>query len=78
MAGTARDTGETVSIELPVALLHSLEKEGRRRHKTVAAVIAQMMQDREDFVAAEKVMKRVREGKEKLVPATEVYARLGI
>ncbi len=55
-----------------------LEKEARSRRKSVTRYIAEWLEDQADYRAAERVMKRVREGKEKLIPAEEVYKRLGI
>ncbi len=70
--------GGTTSIELPAELAALLEKEARSRRKSVTRYIAEWLEDQADYRAAERVMKRVREGKEKLIPAEEVYKRLGI
>lgn len=76
--GTHISDGETISLELPAGLFASLEKEGRRRRKSVAQIIAQVLEDREDYLEAEKRMRDVRSGKVKLVDAEDVYKRLGI
>lgn len=78
MGGGTHTDGITVSIELPAGLFSALEKESKRKRKSVARVLADFLEDQEDYRAAEAVMKRVREGKEKLIPAEEVYKRLGL
>lgn len=69
---------ETVTIELPADLYAALEKEGRRRRKPIAKLLAQMLEDQADHRAAEAVMKRVRAGAEKTHSAEEVVRRLGL
>lgn len=39
--------GETASVELPADLLERLEKEGRRERKSVARLLAEMLEARE-------------------------------
>lgn len=46
MAG-GLNTGDTASLEIPATLLASLEKEGRRQRKSVARILAEMLEARE-------------------------------
>jgi predicted DNA-binding protein len=78
MGGGTHTDGDTVSLELPSGLFAALEKESKRKRKSVVRVLADFLEDQADYRAAEAVMKRVREGKEKLIPAEEVYKRLGL
>lgn len=65
-------------IELPEPVADMLEKEAKRSRKPVANLMAQWLQDQHDGREAMKVLKRIKEGKEKTYPAAEVWARHGI
>lgn len=77
MSGSPQPGG-TVALELPAGLAEALEKESRRKRKSVARMLAEYLEDLEDYRAAEAAMKRVRDGKEKFIPAEEVYKKLGL
>jgi len=66
------------TIELPVEVADMLKSEAKRNRKSIAEFIMQWLEDQIDGREAAKRMKRVKEGKSKLIPAEEVYARLGI
>jgi len=78
MGGGTNTNGSTVSLELPAGLFAALEKESRRKRKTVAQMLAQILEDRADYLEAERRMKDIRSGKVKLIPAEEVYRSLGL
>lgn len=71
-------TTATQTIELPEELAAMLQAEARRSRKTIAQYVAQWLEDQADGREAAKRLKRIQDGKDKLVPAAEVYARLGI
>ena len=66
------------AIEIPVNLAKMLKAEARRRRKSVAAVIAGWLEDQADAREASRIMRRIAAGRERVIPAEEVYARLGI
>ncbi len=68
----------TVTIEIPAYLIENLKKESKRRCKTVEQIIAEVLEDRQDFVAAEKQMKDIKSGKTKLIPQKIVKKQLGL
>lgn len=78
MGGGTHTDGNTVSLELPAGLFAALEKESKRKRKSVARMLAELLEDQADYRAAEAVMKRVRAGTEKMIPAEEVYKSLGL
>lgn len=78
MGGGTITNSNTVTLELPAGLFAALEKESKRTRKSVAGVLAKFLEDQEDYRAAEAVMKRVRAGTEKMIPAEEVYKSLGM
>ena len=69
---------ETVSIEVPAHLIENLKKESKRRRKSVEKIIAETLQDREDFLFAEKQLKDIKSGKSKLISQADVQAKLGL
>jgi predicted DNA-binding protein len=66
------------NIALPHDVVKMLHREARLSRKSVTEAIRQWLQDQADGREAAKVLKRIQEGKEKLHPAKEVYARLGL
>jgi len=68
----------SVQLSLPADVASMLEKEAKSRRKSVAAVLRELLEDRADARDARKILKRVRDGKEKTIPATEVYHKLGL
>jgi len=66
------------SLSLPADLVQQLEREAKANKKTVTQLIGEWLEDQRDFREAAKVLKRVKEGKEKTYPAAEVWARHGI
>ena len=78
MGGGTHSGNGTVLLEIPAGIFHELEKESKRKRKSVQQVIGQILEDRADFLQAEKRMADIRSGKEKLVPAEDVYKRLGL
>jgi hypothetical protein len=66
------------SIALPHDLVVMLGKEAKAHRKSIPEYLRQWLEDQADGREADAVMKRVRAGKEKLVLADDVYARLGI
>ena len=69
---------DTVSIEIPANLIENLKKESNRRRKTVEQIIAEVLEDREDFMLAEKCMKGINSGKTKLIPQKTIKKKLGL
>jgi len=78
MGAGASTNGTMVCLELPAGLFAALEKESKRKRKTVAQMLAQILEDRADYLEAERRMKDVRSGKVKLIPAEEVCRNLGL
>ena len=70
--------GGTAALELPADLVSMLEKEAKVRRKTIAKVVREWLEDQADARDATRIMKRIEEGKERLIPAEEVYKKLGI
>jgi len=66
------------SLALPADLVQQLEREAKASKKTVTQLIGEWLEDQRDGREAMKVLKRIKDGKEKAIPAAEVYARLGI
>jgi len=66
------------SIELPVEIAAMLKAEARRSRKSIAAIIANWLQDQADAREAERRWKSLRSGKTKAVAPEDVYKRLGI
>lgn len=66
------------SIELPAEIAAMLKAEARRSRKSIAAIIANWLQDQADAREADRRWKNLQSGKTKAVPAEEVYKRLGI
>lgn len=66
------------TIELPAEVADMLKSEARRSRQSIAEFIMQWLEDQIDGCQAASRMKRVKEGKSKLMPAEEVYAKLGI
>jgi predicted DNA-binding protein len=69
---------EMVSVSLPRAVVTMLEIEAKRSRKPIAEFMANWLQDQRDGREATKVLKRIKEGKEKTYPAAEVWERHGI
>jgi predicted DNA-binding protein len=69
------NTIATKTIELPEELAAMLQAEAKRSRKTIAQYVAQWLEDQQDGREAAKVIKRIKEGKEKVYPAAEVWAR---
>lgn len=68
----------TVSLDFPPDVARMLQAEAKVHRKPVAELVRELLEDRADGREAAKVMKRIRDGKERAHPADEVYARLGI
>ncbi len=71
-------SANTRSIELPADVADQIAAEAKRSRKSVVAYVRELIEDQVDGREAAKVMKRIKDGKEKAHPADEVYARLGI
>ena len=69
---------DTVAIELPAYLIENLKKECKLRRKTVEQIIAEVLEDRADFLLAEQSMKDIKSGKTKLIPMEKVAKKLKI
>jgi len=68
----------TVSIELPSDVAQLLKDQARRNRKSIAATIAEWLQDQADAREADRRWKSLQSGKTKAVTAEQVYQRLGI
>ena len=68
----------TVSVDLPADLASMLQKEAKVKRKPIATVVREWLEDQADGREAAKIWKRIQDGKEKLIPAEEVYKKLGI
>lgn len=66
------------AILLPADLVAMLNQEAKASRKSIPNLIRQIIEDQIDGREASRIMKRIKEGKEKTIPAEEVYARLGI
>lgn len=67
-----------VAIKLPADVAGMLRKEARSRHKAIAELVRELLQDQADAREAERRWKGHKTGVVKAVPAQEVYKRLGI
>jgi RHH-type rel operon transcriptional repressor/antitoxin RelB len=71
-----------ISIRLPKAIEKRLEKLARRTGRTksfyVRQAILQNLDDYEDVYLAERVLERIRSGKEKTIPFEEVLKHYGL
>lgn len=74
----AQVSGGLESIQLPAEVVKLLKAEARRSRKSVAATLADWLEDQADGREARRRMKALRSGKTRGVPAEEVYKRLGI
>ena len=72
------NTTATKTIELPEELVAMLQAEAKRSRKTIAQYVAQWLEDQQDGREAMRRWKLIKSGKTKVIPAEEVYARLGI
>lgn len=68
----------TVSIELPSDVAQLLKDQARRNRKSIAAIIAEWLQDQADAREADRRWKSLQSGKTKAVTSDQVYQRLGI
>jgi predicted DNA-binding protein len=68
----------TQTIELPAQVAVMLKSEAQRSKKSIAQYLAQWLEDQADGREAAKIMQRIKEGKEKVYPADDVWARHGI
>ena len=66
------------AIELPAELVGLLKAEARARRKSIAATLADWLQDQAAAREAERRWKNLQSGKTRAVLAEEVYKRLGI
>ena len=66
------------AVELPAELVGMLKAEARAQRKSVAATIADWLQEQAANREAERRWKSLQSGKTKAVPAEDVYKRLGI
>ena len=73
-----KTNSDTVTIEVPTYLIENLKKESKRRRTTVEQIIAEVLEDRADFMAAQKQMKDIQSGKTKLIPQQTVKKQLGL
>jgi len=71
-------TEDTVSIKIPAHLIENLKKESKQRRISVEKIIEQTLQDREDFLFAEKQVKDIKSGKSKLISQAVIQAKLGL
>jgi predicted DNA-binding protein len=67
-----------VAVYLPERVANALKAESKASRKSLDKLITQWLEDMEDGRAAARVARRIKEGKSKLIPAEEVYARLGL
>ncbi|HKM89242.1 MAG TPA: DUF6290 family protein [Candidatus Acidoferrales bacterium] len=71
-----------LAIRLPQSIEKRLEKLARRTGRTktfyVREAILQHLEDLEDVYAAELVLERIRNGKEKTIPLRDVMKRHGL
>lgn len=63
----------TETIELPAKVAVMLKSEAQRNKKSTAQYLTQWLEDQADGREAVKVMNRIKEGKEKVYPADEVW-----
>ena len=72
------DQSETELIALPHEVANKLRVEAKKSRLSVAEFLMQWLEDQADGREAAEIMKRIESGKEKTIPAEEVWARLGI
>lgn len=72
------EAGTLASIELPARTVERLQAEAKRARKPIAKFVLEWLDDQAEEREAAKVIKRIKEGKEKMIPAAEVYAKLGL
>ncbi len=71
-------SANTRSIELPAELADQLVAEAKRSRKPVVEIVREWLEDRADVRDAQRIMKRIKDGKERLIPAAEVHEKLGL
>lgn len=76
--GSSVSTLGSVTLELPLGVVSMLQTEAKRSRKPLDRFLVELLQDKAEERAAAAVLKRIKEGKEKLIPAEEVYAKLGL
>lgn len=59
-------------------LLSAIEREAKAARRSPERMVREWLEDAADCREAVAVMKRIEAGKEKLIPAEEVYKRLGL
>lgn len=72
------EAGAVASIELPARTAQMLQAEAKRARKPIGKLVLEWLEDQAEEREAAKVVKRIKEGKEKMIPAAEVYAKLGL
>ena len=72
------DQSETELIALPLKVANMLRAEAKKSRLSVAEFLMQWLEDQADGREAAAILKRIESGKEKTIPAEEVWARLGI
>ena len=68
----------TVTLQLPADVADLLQKEAKRHRKSISRYVAEWLEDQRDGREAAKRWKDVESGKTKLIPAEEVYKKLGL
>lgn len=78
-SNTLRSQGVgTSALDLPLDVIGMLKKEAKAHRKSIAAYMREWLEDQADAREAARIIKRIDAGKEKLIPAEEVYKKLGI
>lgn len=79
--GTASITSATtITISIPAPVAGMLEREAKARHKTMASIIAEWLQEQADERAAQKALaKAIKANKGKpSIKAEDLYAQCGL
>ena len=75
-------TSATVTFKTKPELKNRVRELAKETHRTESffynALLEQYLEDLEDIYLAEKVLSDIKSGKEKTIPAEEVYKELGI
>ena len=70
--------GTNLALELPAGVVADIKREARAERKSVARLLAELIEDRRDYLDAVAAIKSVKRAGEKPVPLVDVKKRLGL
>ena len=70
--------GTHLALELPAGVVADIKREARAERKSVAHLLAELIEDRRDYLDAVAAIKSAKRAGEKPVPLVDVKKRLGL